>query len=279
MNTRTFPSLEEIQFFVNQMNFSNSSLKKIEVIKQFPRLQTFFPYVYDTITYTYGVTSDNIKKKYPDLKQENLLSDELGLENVLTLLSSRSFTGHDAILLVGQFVEQNSQYEDLIYRIIDRDLKIRADASMINKVYPGCILTFDVALAKPYEDCKKKIDFEKDDWYASRKLDGCLHKDSIIEFEDGTTETIQEVVDRKINKKIKSFNVFTGKIEYKDILNWAKNISDIDEEKNSSGWYEIITEKNQKIILTGNHLVWCKNLKCWREVQNLTGEEELLLSI
>jgi DNA ligase-1 len=48
---------------------------------------------------------------------------------------------------------------------------------MINKIIPGCVPTFDVALASAYDDkTKKKVDFIKDDWYLSRKLDGvrCL---------------------------------------------------------------------------------------------------------
>jgi DNA ligase-1 len=47
---------------------------------------------------------------------------------------------------------------------------------MINKVVPGLIPTFDVALAQAYDDkTKKKVDWN-DGWYASRKLDGvrCL---------------------------------------------------------------------------------------------------------
>ena len=41
---------------------------------------------------------------------------------------------------------------------------------MINKVIPGLIPTFDVALASKYEP--KNCDFENEEWLASRKLDG-----------------------------------------------------------------------------------------------------------
>jgi len=41
---------------------------------------------------------------------------------------------------------------------------------MINKVIPGLIPTFDVALASKYEP--KNCDFENETWFASRKLDG-----------------------------------------------------------------------------------------------------------
>ena len=41
---------------------------------------------------------------------------------------------------------------------------------MINKIIPGLIPTFDVALASKYEP--KNCDFENERWFASRKLDG-----------------------------------------------------------------------------------------------------------
>ena len=45
---------------------------------------------------------------------------------------------------------------------------------MINKVIPGLIPTFDVALANSFDEkMAKKVNFNKDNWYVSRKLDGC----------------------------------------------------------------------------------------------------------
>jgi DNA ligase-1 len=60
--------------------------------------------------------------------------------------------------------------------MIDRNLKTRSTASMINKVKPGLIPTFDVALAKAFDEkTQKKVDWN-DCWFVSRKLDGvrCL---------------------------------------------------------------------------------------------------------
>jgi DNA ligase-1 len=90
---------------------------------------------------------------------------------LLDSLSSREFTGHDAIALVNGYVA-NTAYGEIIYKIIDKDLDIRVGASIINKAVPGLIPTFNVALAQEY---KGKCDWN-DSWYASRKLDGvrCL---------------------------------------------------------------------------------------------------------
>ena len=81
-------------------------------------------------------------------------------------------TGHAAIGAINYFVSKNLEYKDLIYNIIDKDLKIRTGAKVINKAFPGLIPEFNVALAQNYDG---KCDWN-DSWYASRKLDGvrCL---------------------------------------------------------------------------------------------------------
>jgi DNA ligase-1 len=91
-------------------------------------------------------------------------------------LNNRVCTGHTAIANVNRFVHENYIYKDLIFNIIDRNLKTRSTASMINKVKPGLIPTFDVALAKAFDEkTQKKVDWN-DCWFVSRKLDGvrCL---------------------------------------------------------------------------------------------------------
>ena len=129
-------------------------------------------YTYDTYK-QYGVTSANCKKN----------SDLMGYPNtygsIFTLLddlNNRVCTGHTAIANVNRFVHENYIYKDLIFNIIDRNLKTRSTTSMINKVKPGLIPTFDVALAKAFDEkTQKKVNWE-DRWFVSRKLDGvrCL---------------------------------------------------------------------------------------------------------
>jgi len=89
--------------------------------------------------------------------------------HLLNDLNDRVYTGHDAIAMVNGFIAQYSEYEDLIFSIIDRNLEIRASESVINKVIPGLIPTFDVALANKFDP--KRVNWD-DIWLASRKLDG-----------------------------------------------------------------------------------------------------------
>ena len=100
-------------------------------------------------------------------------------------LNKRRITGHAAISAVNAYIRDNEEYKDLIYNIIDKNLKTRTDAKLINSVFPNLIPEFNVALANKYEDYAHKIDFEKELWFASRKLDGCVIYDTMIEFEDG----------------------------------------------------------------------------------------------
>jgi|TARA_B110000908_G_scaffold153485_1_gene190084 DNA ligase-1 len=167
--------LQLIYDFVEQSNSTNSNTDKLNVLKtytQYDSVKKALLYTYDTYK-QYGVTSKNCKKNSDLMGHPNTYGDFFGL---LDDLNNRVCTGHAAIANVNRFVQENKNYEDLIWNIIDRNLKTRSTTSMINKVVPGLIPTFDVALANAYNDkTSKKVDWN-DNWYVSRKLDGvrCL---------------------------------------------------------------------------------------------------------
>ena len=66
--------------------------------------------------------------------------------------------------------------KDLVFCILDKNLKTRTGADLINKAIPKCVPTFKVALANSYDKQKSKVDFNEQTWFASQKLDGvrCL---------------------------------------------------------------------------------------------------------
>jgi len=167
--------LEKIKAFVEQSNSSNSNLDKLKVLEQFKddlEVTRMLKYVYSPFK-QYYVTSKNLKKR-SDLVNSNC---DDNIFQLLDKLDNREITGHAALAEVNGFISNNQEYADLIYNIIDRNLKTRSTTSMINKIISGCVPTFDVALASAYDDkTKKKVNFIEDDWYLSRKLDGvrCL---------------------------------------------------------------------------------------------------------
>ena len=160
--------LKELQGFVNEMkNTSSLNEKKviIDSIKNNKFITKALNYALDPYK-KYYVTSKTCKKN-SDICDMNLIHDDIF--QLLDDLNNRVYTGHDAIAMVNAFVNQNSDYEDLIFSIIDRNLEIRASESVINKVVPNLIPTFDVALANKFDP--KRVNW-KDVWFASRKLDG-----------------------------------------------------------------------------------------------------------
>ena len=162
-------NLKKLQDFVDKMKSTSSLLEKktiIETIKNDDFITNALYYTYNQFL-KFNVTSKNCKKL------DHIIDEECGFVDIFELfddLNNRTYTGHDAIAMVNGIISQNQQYADLIFSIIDRNLEIRASESVINKVVPGLIPTFDVALATKYEP--KFCDFENEEWLASRKLDG-----------------------------------------------------------------------------------------------------------
>ena len=205
--------LERLQKFVDEMKSTSSLNEKkviIDSIKSDEFITSSLNYTYDPYK-KYYVTSKTCKKN-SGLFKYNLHND---LFDLLDDLANRVITGHDAIAAVNGFITANTKYEDLIFSIIDRNLEIRASDSVINKVIPNLIPTFDVALATKYEP--KFCDFENEDWMASRKLDGvrCLirkegNKVNAYSRQGNEFTTLQKVIDDV--SKIRGNFVLDGEI-------------------------------------------------------------------
>ena len=165
--------MKELKKFVEQMRDTSSSLEKVEILKkQSDYIKKILEYTYNPYK-QYYVTSKTCKKNSGLFKyntHETIFS-------LLDDLTNRKYTGHDAIAQINGFITANSGYEDLIYNIIDKDLKTRTGAKVINKAFPNLIPEFNVALAQTYESKLASFGENVDEtWYASRKLDGvrCL---------------------------------------------------------------------------------------------------------
>ena len=150
------------------MKATSSTNDKKSILQKYdsPILRKLFEYVYSPFK-QYYVTSDNLKKRQ-DLSFDNY--DDLF--SLLDDLNERRVTGHSAIQSVNGFIEKNKEFADVIYDVIDRNLKTRATTTLINSVMPGTVPTFDVALAEKFEGNEKKVNFDSGEWWASRKLDG-----------------------------------------------------------------------------------------------------------
>ena len=203
--------MEELKLFVEQMRATSSSLEKVEILKQ----QSDF--IKKVLEYTYNpykqyyVTSKTCKKNF---NIRDVFPDE-DLFELLDALSNRESTGHDAIARVNSFTNVYEEYEDLIHSIIDKDLKTRTGAKVINKAFPGLIPEFNVALAQNYEPKLASFGENVDEtWYASRKLDGvrCL---AVVDV-NGTCTLYS-----RMGKEFTTLNKIKYAIEATGIINYV----------------------------------------------------------
>jgi DNA ligase-1 len=180
-HTQDFKELRE---FVNEMNSSNSTNHKIDILTKYQ----YHPFIKRILFYTYhpywnfGVTSTNLKKR-EDLIAPMEVYDDFFM--MLDDFNKRNLTGHSAIEAINRFIKDYEEWADLIYQIIDRNLETRATVTLINRVNPKFIPTFEVALA--HDAAKVKgVDIFDGTWFVSRKLDGvrciCFIQDGEARF-------------------------------------------------------------------------------------------------
>tara|TARA_Y100001970_G_scaffold208865_1_gene254628 strand:+ start:13128 stop:14420 length:1293 start_codon:yes stop_codon:yes gene_type:complete len=166
--------INDINTFIEKMNSSTSTNDKVEIIRLANKnVIRILYYTYNSYM-QYNITPKVLNKR-PDLCNKHTKFSSIF--ELLDSLNLRLITGHKAIEETNGFIYCNPEYKQIIHLILDRNLKVRASVKLINKAIPSLIPTFNVALANKYDDkTKKKVDFKKDVWYVSRKLDGvrCL---------------------------------------------------------------------------------------------------------
>ena len=167
--------LKRIQEFVARLKSTNSTNDKIDIIKEYNDDYT----IKQVLKYTYSpfkqfhLTSTTVKKN-KKLEPREGYND---LFYLLDALTKRTITGHEAIQSVKGYTQHMEEWQqDLIFCILDKNLKTRTGADLINKAIPKCVPTFKVALANSYDKQKGKVNFDTQTWFASHKLDGvrCL---------------------------------------------------------------------------------------------------------
>lgn len=269
--------------YINETNSSKDKLRRLgdwydalnitEDEKAWIRwalLNTYSPYI------KFGVTSEQVKKWMDGLVGPSLFSEEMGVVELLDKLANRDLTGHMALQTICDVLwPLPENVRDVLYNILDKNLKIRMDAKSINKVIPDLIPIFEVSLCNVYFERQHKVDFLKDMWLASRKLDGCVSGDTLISVEGGKNLPIKTIVENKMDIKVLTYNTETNKTEYKPIKNHMKNMDDVNEQ--SHQWFELELEDGRKLKVTGNHKIYLPELQCWRRVDELAENDKLLI--
>lgn len=107
----------------------------------------------------------------------------------------------------------------------------------------------------------------------------CLRGDVKISFVDGTSATMKEIVDNKIDKEVWSYNESTGKLEPSKIVGWFNNGKAEDAGKK---WIHIrALSKNRNgvsaITATNDHKIFVKD-KGWINAESIVVGDELISS-
>jgi len=162
--------LQDLSKMIVELNNSTSTNEKISVLEQYKDntdVCRLLEYTHSQFK-QFNVTPANCEKK-SELITPTVHRDIFALLNDL---HDRTITGNNAIGAVNSFTKKHPEHKELVYKILNRNLKTRVGTSVINRVIPNCIPVFNVALAQKYEAVSKNVDFKNQEWFASRKLDG-----------------------------------------------------------------------------------------------------------
>jgi hypothetical protein len=267
--------------WINRLNSSDSRLHKEEVLREALGLATigernaeiflgFANATYNPMV-TWGVKQVSDTVGITD--GENPWSD---FNDLLNKLHRRELTGgaaKDAIHAISQRFD-SEEWNLFCAAVLRKDLRAGISDKTINKVLKNTqyqVPVFSCQLATSCEDRPEMVGRKR----LEPKLDGCLSADWVIEFDDGTKVSIKEAVEKQIKGKVKSFNTITGKVEFNNVIGWAKDGHD--DVVDSYEWFELELDSG-KILppLTGNHLVYLPLLKCYRRVDQLCEGDIIL---
>lgn len=106
-------------------------------------------------------------------------------------------------------------------------------------------------------------------WVSKTDEPRCISGSSVLNTDKGDF-AIKEICESKEAFKVKSYNIDTDTIEYKEIID--KSIK-----SNNNDWYEVELEDSTKVILTSKHPVYLPELNCYRQVKDLKSNDLVLL--
>jgi DNA ligase 1 len=196
--------LETLNELVEKLKETSSLNKKKEILKNYTSLKGILGLIYDPML-MFNVSSKNL------IKNKDLIKEtDIDLFSLLISLYKRDVTGNSAIALINGFIKNNEEYKDLIYDIIDKNLKVRIDVKMLNSVFPKLIKEFTVELANKIEKYSDEPNFTKNELYfISRKIDGgrliAIKKGDKVELfsRTGKEFTTLDILKEEIVKNVK----------------------------------------------------------------------------
>lgn len=177
-NMNDINKLERIKNMIMELSEDNSKYHKQSVLRRYVDLRNILKIIYDPFTNFYldGESVLNYLERYDDdIGSMEICPIIEDIEELLLSLKNGIVKRGDvALSTCARFMFFNHQYESSVVRLLNKDLKCGISAKTINSVWPGLIPEFNIPKAKVYKE--GMCDFENEDWYMSRKIDGirCL---------------------------------------------------------------------------------------------------------
>lgn len=176
-------TLPTIYKFYQEMKSTTKRNEKIAILERWKdckEVVDLLKIMYDPMV-TFGVTSATVNA----INANTIVSeDAFDMIALLGSLSTRTYTGNTALSICQFFTltsvmaySDTPDIRELLDGIWDKDLKLGIDTKTVNKVIPGLIDTFDVALAFDIQKSPTYLKrVESEQYLITRKLDGvrCL---------------------------------------------------------------------------------------------------------
>lgn len=252
---------------INELREESSSLKKQEIIQKYQNNKEFLEVIKLALDpmITFGI------KQIPEY--------DVGRGNIyltralkkLDLFINRTYTGNAAKKQLRQLLESvefaDAQVLELIFK---KSLDCGVSIKTVNKALGyDLIEEFGVNTCHKFnEKTKLNITYPAQ---IEEKMDGCLSGGWVVEFEDGSSELLSDVVHNKINKKIKSYDTISNDVVYNRIIDWS-----LIENGSEHDWYIIEGDNFVTKELTGNHKIWCSNKHKWIRTDELEPGDKII---
>ncbi|GMO16878.1 MAG: hypothetical protein Ta2E_08150 [Mycoplasmoidaceae bacterium] len=245
-------------------NNNSSNDKKVILSKYLNKNEELFNKLMDYVfSYDkkYWITSDNISKLWDkfNIKYKFSSSDDLFL--ILNKIINREITGHDAINYIIDLIKfAGDEYKNTINNIINKDLKANVNVSLVNNVSPNAVKQFKVSLAERNDEAPKihQINFDKQSWMVSRKLDGvrtiAVNENGQVKFysRTGSDFTTLSSLTPQVTAILKAAE---KKYNEQFVLDGECCMMNENDRENFSGIMKEITRKNHTIV-SPNYVVF-----------------------
>lgn len=103
----------------------------------------------------------------------------------------------------------------------------------------------------------------------SEKTHGCISAETIIDTLEHGSLPIKQIVDNKLDVRVKAFNLQTQEVTYEPISNWYLL-------PNHGDWLEVELEDGTKLEVTTNNSIWLPEFKVYRRADELKTGDSIL---